>query len=96
VGASPTPQPLQPQATGAGMEPMKWLKRASSEGWLDQRDQTCRGRHQKPRSLDSRLEGARAFEADRQTTVVRSRLEQGQLVSAVGPVGRRHIGLQGA
>ena len=36
VGESPTRQMLQPEATGAGMEVTKCLKRASSEGWLDQ------------------------------------------------------------
>ena len=38
VGASPTRQSLQPEATGAGMEVTKCLKRASSEGWLDQQE----------------------------------------------------------
>jgi hypothetical protein len=38
VGASPTRQPLQPEATGAVMEVTKCLKRASSEGWLDQQE----------------------------------------------------------
>jgi hypothetical protein len=38
AGASPARQPLQPEATGAGMEVTKCLKRASSEGWLDQQE----------------------------------------------------------
>jgi Family of unknown function (DUF6064) len=38
VGANPTRRTLQPEATGAGMEVTKCLKRASSEGWLDQQE----------------------------------------------------------
>jgi len=38
AGASPARQPLQPEATGADMDLTKWLKRASSKGWLDQQE----------------------------------------------------------
>ena len=37
-GCKPRPATLQPEATGAGMEVTKCLKRASSEGWLDQQE----------------------------------------------------------
>ena len=43
AGASPARQPLQPEATGATMEVTKWLKRASSEGWLDQQETNLLG-----------------------------------------------------
>jgi len=33
VGASPTRQPLQPEATGAVMEVTKWLKLFTGAGW---------------------------------------------------------------
>ena len=48
VGASPTRQPLQPEATGAVMEVTKWLKRSSFLFWRAgelNAASNCSGRH---------------------------------------------------
>src|SRR5271166_2524646 len=101
VGASPTRQTLQPEATGAVMEVTKWLKPITSndvqklpmashakdgvrscpragcgksacpvvcpaKAGMFSRRKACRGKSQKPRSLDSRVAGNQDSEAYRQ------------------------------